>query len=207
MSQDSISIHSTAQVSDQASIGSGTRIWNNSQVREGVRIGDDCILGKDVYVDFGVQIGDKVKIQNGTYIYHGAIIESGVFIGPGVIFTNDKNPRAINPDGSLKGNDDWDVGKIRICYGASLGAGSIILPDVIIGKFALTGAGAVVTQDVAEHALVVGNPARQIGYVCKCATRLLQQGRWTYICPKCGDEYDFALPRIPSPAQQREVAP
>lgn len=194
MPQKSFSIHETAQVSDKATIGPGTHIWNHSQVREGVFIGTDCILGKDVYVDFDVEIGDNVKIQNGSYIYHGATIESGVFVGPGVILTNDKKPRAINPDGSLKGNDDWNVGKIRVCYGASLGAGAIILPNVTIGRFALIGAGAVVTRDVAEHALVAGNPARQLGYVCRCATRLVDYGNGHYTCPECGEEYQFAPP-------------
>lgn len=206
MSQNSFLIHATAQVSDQATIGPGTQIWNHSQVREGVQIGENCILGKDVYVDFGVEVGDNVKIQNGAYIYHGATIESGVFIGPGVIFTNDKKPRAINPDGSLKGNDDWEVGKIKICHGASLGAGSIILPNVTIGRFALIGAGAVVTHDVADHALVAGNPARQVGYVCRCATRLTDYGNGHFVCPECGEEYHFALPMSGSPARKAEVA-
>jgi len=206
MSQNSFLIHATAQVSDKATIGPGTQIWNHTQVREDVHIGDTCILGKDVYVDFGVEIGDNVKIQNGAYIYHGATIESGVFIGPGVIFTNDKKPRAINPDGSLKGNDDWEVGKIKVCHGASLGAGSIILPNVTIGRFALVGAGAVVTHDVADHALVAGNPARQVGYVCRCATRLTDYGNGHFVCPECGEEYNFALPTSSSQVRKAEVA-
>jgi UDP-2-acetamido-3-amino-2,3-dideoxy-glucuronate N-acetyltransferase len=184
-------VHPTAQVSEHAIIGPGTRIWNNCQIRENVRIGQKCILGKDVYVDFDVEIGDNVKIQNGVLIYHGTFIESGVFIGPGVIFTNDKKPRAINSDGTLKGNDDWEVGEIRVRYGASVGAGSVILPNVMIGKFALVGAGSVVTHDVVEQALVVGNPARQVGYVCRCATRLISRGSGLFSCPECGEEYLF----------------
>jgi len=186
-----VKIHHTAEVSDLAQIGEGVRIWNHCQVREDARIGSGTILGKDSYVDFGVQIGENVKIQNGAYIYHGTTIESGVFVGPGVIFTNDKRPRAINPDGSLKGNDDWDVGKILIRYGASIGAGTVILPGITIGRFALIGAGAVVTRDVPDHALVIGNPARQVGYVCKCATKLSAEGTSQYICPACGDRYSF----------------
>lgn len=184
-------IHPTADVSDMAQIGEGVRIWNHCQVREDAQIGSGSILGKDSYVDFGVQIGDNVKIQNGAYIYHGTTIESGVFVGPGVIFTNDKKPRAITPDGSLKGNDDWDLGKTLIRYGASIGAGAIILPDLTIGRFALVGAGAVVTRDVPDHALVIGNPARQAGYVCKCATKLIEEGAGKYLCPACGDRYSF----------------
>jgi acetyltransferase-like isoleucine patch superfamily enzyme len=169
------SIHSTAEVSPKAQIGSGTRIWHFVQIREGVTIGQNCIIGKDVYVDFDVKIGDNVKIQNSALIYHGATLESGVFIGPQVCLTNDRLPRAINSDGQLKGNDDWVVGPILIKYGASIGAGSTILPDVTIGRFALVGAGSVVTRDVPDHGLVVGNPARLVGYVCHCGRKMEQQ--------------------------------
>lgn len=184
-------IHPTAEVSKQTNIGPGTFIWNNCQVRENVSIGRGSILGKDVYVDFDVQIGDHVKIQNGAYIYHGTKIESGVFIGPGVIFTNDKRPRAINPDGTIKASTDWEVSPIRVCYGASIGAGTIILPNVTIGKFAMVGAGSVVTHSVADHALVIGNPARQVGYVCKCGEKLIREGLAGFACPSCGGKYQF----------------
>ena len=192
MHPSSVRIHSTATVSDQAKIGAKTLIWNQCQVREDVSIGQNCILGKDVYVDFGVQIGDNVKVQNGSYLYHGTTIEGGVFVGPGVIFTNDKKPRAINPDGSIKGNDDWEVGETCVMYGASIGAGSVILPGITVGRFALVGAGSVVTHDVPDHGLVIGNPARQVGFVCKCATRLLMTDETgTYYCPACGEKYQF----------------
>jgi acetyltransferase-like isoleucine patch superfamily enzyme len=191
MSTSAFTIHPTASVSDAVSIGDGTRIWNQAQVRENVSIGSDCIIGKDVYIDFSVQIGDRVKIQNGALVYHGTTIETGVFIGPGVIFTNDRKPRAINPDGTLKGNDDWEVGEIRVCYGASVGAGAVILPGVMIGTFSLVGAGAVVTRDVPAYGLVVGNPARHVGYVCKCATKLIDDGNGHYHCPACSEQYEF----------------
>jgi UDP-2-acetamido-3-amino-2,3-dideoxy-glucuronate N-acetyltransferase len=174
-----------------ATIGSGTRIWHYCQVRENVRIGCECVLGKDVYIDFNVEIGDRVKIQNGAYIYHGTTIESGVFVGPRVIFTNDKWPSSINPDGTLKGNNDWEVGEIRVCYGASIGAGAIILPHVTIGRFALVGAGAVVTRDVPDHALVVGNPARLVSYGCRCNTKLVAGDASHFYCPACGTQYQF----------------
>lgn len=191
MSAISVRIHPSAEVSPLANIATGTSIWNNAQIRENVSIGSRSIIGKDVYIDFGVQIGDNVKIQNGAYIFHGATIESGVFIGPGAIFTNDKRPRAINPDGSLKSNDDWEVGPIRVCYGASIGAGAVILPNVTIGQFALVGAGAVVTRDVANQSLVAGNPARLVGYVCKCATKLTRTNADEYFCPACNLYYSF----------------
>jgi acetyltransferase-like isoleucine patch superfamily enzyme len=185
MEQTAPLIHPTAEISRLASIGSGTFIWNNCQVREYASIGSESILGKDVYVDFNVKIGDHVKIQNGVLIYHGTLIESGVFVGPGVIFTNDKQPRAINPDGSLKSSSDWEVGSIHVCYGASIGAGAIILPNITIGQYAMIGAGSVVTRDVPDHALVIGNPARQIGYVCKCGRKLSNPRASEFSCPEC----------------------
>jgi acetyltransferase-like isoleucine patch superfamily enzyme len=165
-------IHSTAEVSPQAIIGEGTRVWHQAQVREGARIGRNCIVGKGAYVDLDVVIGDNVKIQNGCFVYRGATLEDGSFLGPGVILTNDKAPRAINPDGSLKTVDDWEAGKILVKRGASLGAGSVVLPDVVIGVFSMVGAGAVVTKDVPSYGLVVGNPARLVGYVCACGARV-----------------------------------
>ena len=184
-------IHPTAEISDGATIGSGTAIWHYCQIREGVEIGQNCILGKGVYIDFDVRIGDNVKIQNGASIFHGTTIESGVFVGPGAIFTNDRSPRAINPDGILKGNDDWEVGPILVRYGASIGTGAIILPDVTIGRFALVGAGAIVTRHVSDHALVYGNPARPRGYVCRCATKLIETNSRIFQCPKCHQSYQF----------------
>src|SRR5437588_11722643 len=113
-------IHPTAEVSPRAKLGSGSKVWHQAQVREDAVLGRNCILGKGVYIDFGVQIGDNVKIQNQASVYHGVTLENGVFVGPHVIFTNDKLPRAINPDGSLKSDDDWDLGRILVKEGASL---------------------------------------------------------------------------------------
>ena len=135
MTNENTVIHPTAEVSQKAKLGEGTRVWHLVQIREGVTIGKNCIIGKDVYIDFDVTIGDNVKIQNSALLYHGATIEDGVFIGPQVCLTNDRMPRAITSDGRLKGNDDWVVGPILVKYGASLGAGSLILPDVTIGRW------------------------------------------------------------------------
>jgi UDP-2-acetamido-3-amino-2,3-dideoxy-glucuronate N-acetyltransferase len=157
--------HSSAEVSDKAQIGQDTKIWHLCQIRENTKIGHNCIFGKNVYVDFDVVIGDNVKVQNNSSLFHGATIEDGVFIGPHVILTNDKNPRAINADGSVKSDDDWEVGKILIKKGASIGARSVILPNVTIGEFAMIGAGSVVTKDVPDFGLVYGNPAKLHGYV------------------------------------------
>ena len=188
-------IHATAEVSPKAQIGEATQIWHHAQVREGAKIGRSCIIGKNVYIDFGVIIGDNVKIQNNASIYHGATVEDGVFIGPHACLTNDKIPRAITPGGELKSSADWVVGKILVKYGASIGAGAVILPDVTIGRFAMVGAGAVVTRDVPDYGLVVGNPARLVGYVCRCGRRLRPQAtvdpKVVMICDNCNERYEF----------------
>ena len=189
--RENVRIHPTAEVYSSVVIGAGSSIWNQCQVREGVQIGQNCILGKDVYVDFGVKLGDNVKVQNGALLYHGLTIESGVFIGPGVIFTNDKRPRAINPDGSLKTDADWVVGETTVHYGASIGAGAVILPGLAVGEFAMVGAGALVARDVPAHGLVLGNPARLIGYVCKCGEKLTKLETYDYFCPTCNLNYSF----------------
>lgn len=190
-----IRIHPTAEVSPRAIVGDGAQIWNQVQVREDAHIGRNCILGKGVYIDFGVSIGDNCKLQNGAFVYHGTTLEDGVFVGPGALLTNDKLPRAINPDGSLKLAEDWAVGKILVRRGASLGAGCIILPGVVIGEFAMVAAGAVVTRNVLDQALAVGTPARQIGYVCFCGHRLtpvaVLEGADQYRCNVCRRQFEL----------------
>jgi acetyltransferase-like isoleucine patch superfamily enzyme len=182
-----IRIHPTAEVSSDATIGAGSSIWHQAQVRPGARIGQDCILGKGVYIDTGVIIGDRVKIQNYVSVYHGVEIESGVFVGPHVCFTNDLRPRAVNPDGSLKSSDDWTLTPTRICEGASLGANATIVCGVTVGRWALVGAGSVVTRDVPDYGLVYGNPARLQGYVCMCGARLgLPHPGQPLVCTACG---------------------
>jgi UDP-2-acetamido-3-amino-2,3-dideoxy-glucuronate N-acetyltransferase len=178
-------IHPTAQVHPRARIGENVKVWSWVQIREDAQIGDNTIISKGVYVDFGVRIGSNVKIQNNVSVYNGVTIEDGVFVGPHVCFTNDKVPRAINPDGSLKEASDWQVTPIRIGYGASLGANSTIVPGVTVGRFAMVGAGAVVTRNVPDHGLVVGNPARLVGYVCSCGQRLESRENQRYLCPVC----------------------
>src|SRR2546428_9573289 len=121
-------VHPTADVAADAKIGTGTRVWNQAQIREGAVIGSECVVGKGAYVDRGVRIGDRCKLQNGVSVYHGFELEDGVFLGPGVMLLNDQLPRAITPDGSLKSDADWVVAQGRICRGASIGGGAGCVP-------------------------------------------------------------------------------
>lgn len=173
----SIYIHPTAEVSNQAKIGDGTKIWNLAQVREDCEIGEQCIISKNVYVDAKAKIGNRVKIQNNVNVYHGVTIEDDVFLGPSMTFTNDMFPRAFN--------SDWKITNTLVKKGASIGANATIVCGNTIGEYALVGSGSVVTKDVSNHALVVGNPARQIGWVCKCGFKLDAEFR----CAECGNEY------------------
>jgi acetyltransferase-like isoleucine patch superfamily enzyme len=184
-------IHPTADVSPEACIGAGTRIWHQAQVREGVHLGCSCIVGKGVYLDFNVRIGDNVKIQNYALVYHGATLEDGVFIGPHACLTNDKGPRAITPAGVLQTDDDWQVGPVVVRYGASVGGGAVVLPSVTVGCWAMVGAGAVVTRDVPDFGLVVGQPARLVGYACRCGRRLIREPGGGFRCAACQARYDL----------------
>lgn len=185
-----IYIHPTAEVSTEAAIGDGTRIWHHAQIREGVYIGRHCVIGKGVYIDAHVRIGDYVKIQNYAVIYRGVVIEDGAFIGPHVCFTNDLWPRSIRPDGSPKASGDWNVVETRIGRGASIGANATIRCGVTVGEWAMIGAGSVVTRDVPPYGLVCGNPARLRGFVCPCGARLKEtketDGGVDAACPACG---------------------
>ncbi len=188
-----VTVHPTAEVDPSAVLGEGTRVWHQAQIRENASLGANCVVGKDAYIDHDVRIGDGVKIQNGALIYYKAILEDGVFIGPNVCLTNDRYPRAISPDGQPKSNEAWDAGSILVRYGASIGAGAIVLPDVTIGRWALVAAGAIVSRDVPEQTLVAGCPAKPLGYVCKCGRRLKLEGQ-LWRCYHCNDTY--ALPPL-----------
>lgn len=188
-------IHPTAIVEDGVTIGKGTKIWHFAQVRGGTVLGENCIIGNSAFVDSDSQIGNNVKIQNHAIVYHQALISDGVFIGPNVCFTNDKQPRAINPDETIKGADDWEVSTIKIGKGAAIGGHSTITPGVTIGEWAMSGSGSVITKDVPDHALVFGNPARVRGFVCRCGKKLnkiIQKDdkKITFQCT-CGEEVNI----------------
>ncbi|MBV9121167.1 MAG: N-acetyltransferase [Chloroflexi bacterium] len=183
-------MHPSADVADDAEIGPGTQIWQQVQIREGAVIGRECILGKGVYIDSGVRLGNQCKLQNGVWVYKGFNLEDGVFLGPGVMLLNDKNPRAINPDGSLKSEADWIVSQGLVRHGAALGGGCVVLPGVTVGRWALAGSGSVVTRDVPDHGIVYGNPARLQGYACVCAHKL-EQTEDGYSCTACGRSFQL----------------
>ena len=167
-------IHPSAHVSDASKIGEGTKVWINVQIREDVEIGTDCIISKDVYIDHAVKIGNRCKIQNSVSIYNGVTIEDDVFVGPNVAFTNDKVPRAFNTE--------WKVTPTLVQRGSSLGANATVVCGIVIGHYAMVAAGSVVTKTVPSHALMMGNPAKIVGYVCRCGHRLDDYS----ICKACG---------------------
>lgn len=188
-------IHPSAEVSPDAKIGEKTVIWNEAQVRGGAVVGAECIIGKGVYIDRDVVVGNKVKVQNRASLYRGVTVEDGAFIGPHVAFTNDRYPRSITPDGRLRTDDDWEPEPTLVRYGASIGAGSVILLGVTIGRWAMVGAGSLVTHDVPDHALVKGSPARVTGYVCCCGRPLRYDAACAHwLCDACGAFFDLSAP-------------
>ena len=164
---DDVIIHPSASVDPRAEIGAGSRIWINVQIRENAKIGSGCILSKDVYIDHAVTIGDRCKVQNSVSVYNGVTIGDDVFVGPNACFTNDKVPRANNVD--------WSVTPTFVKSGASIGANATIVCGITIGEFAMVAAGSVVTKDVAPYSLVMGNPARHVGFVDAAGNRVEKQ--------------------------------
>ena len=182
-------VHTTADVADSAQLGEGSKIWHYAQVREDARLGANCIVGRGAYIGTGVELGDNCKVQNYALVYEPAKLANGVFIGPAVVLTNDHFPRAINPDGSIKDASDWDAVGVTIEEGASIGASATCVAPITIGAWALVGSGSVVIKDVPAHAIVVGSPARQVGWVGKAGQPLAPIGDGRYRCPVTGATY------------------
>lgn len=184
-------IHPTAEVAPDVDVDPSTFVWQLAHVRESVRIGRDVVIGRGAYVGPGVSIGDRVKIQNYALIYEPAVVADGVFIGPAVVFTNDRYPRAVNPDGSKKSAADWVPVGVNVLSGASIGARAVCVAPVTIGRWSLVAAGSVVTADVADYAVVAGSPARRIGWVGPAGEPLVavEDSPDTYACPRTGARF------------------
>ena len=178
-----------AVVERGAIVGEGTVIWPGTVVRSGAKIGENCVVGRLVYVDSGVSIGDNCKIQDAARLYGPSAIGDGVFIGPNVLIINDRNPRAVSPDGSIVARGSWNRQGADVGTGASIGAGAIVQSGVFIGKWAMIGAGAVVAGDVEPYALVVGIPAQRLGWVGEAGHRLISESDGLWRCPVSGNAY------------------
>jgi UDP-2-acetamido-3-amino-2,3-dideoxy-glucuronate N-acetyltransferase len=185
---DSVYIHPKAIVESEK-IGDGTRIWAFAHVMKDVVIGKNCNVGEHCFLETGATVGSNVTIKNGNMIWEGVTLEDGTFIGPGVFFTNDLYPRSPRlPQAHARYQGKGWLVRTVVQYGASIGAGAVVVAGITVGSFAMIGAGAVVTKDVSPHALVVGTPARVIGWVCQCGHRLAL-GRGEARCSECGTEY------------------
>lgn len=174
-------VHASAYVDDGAVVGRGTKIWHFCHVLPGAVIGERCNIGQNCVIMPGTRLGNNVKLQNNVSVYEGVELEDDVFCGPSMVFTNVSTPRShVNRRGEYE--------RTLVKQGASIGANATVVCGATLGRFCFVGAGAVVTRDVKDHALVVGNPARQIGWMCACGERLtLEQGTGT--CRRCGNRY------------------
>ncbi len=182
-------VASSADVDDRASIGAGTSVWHLAQIREHASLGRGCVIGRGAYVGPGVQLGDHVKVQNYALVYEPSRLADGVFIGPAAVLTNDQFPRSVTPTGRLKSADDWHMVGVHVGEGASIGARAVCVAPVRIGRWALIGAGAVVTTDVPDFGLVVGVPARRVRWVGRAGVPLSDKGAGVFVCPVTGAEY------------------
>ena len=184
-----VRIAGSADVDARAEIGGGSSVWHLAQVREDAVLGRDCVIGRGAYIGTGVRLGDNVKVQNYALVYEPAQVGDGAFIGPAVVFTNDHRPRSVDPDGKQKRAGDWHPVGVTVGEGASVGARAVCVAPVRIGRWAMVGAGAVVTVDVPDFALVVGVPARRIGWIGRAGERLEPQSPGLWRCPATGELY------------------
>src|SRR4051812_31390839 len=182
-------IQGSADIDATARIGAVTSVWHLAQVRENAVVGESCVIGRGAYIGPGVIVGDRCKIQNHALVYEPAFVERGAFIGPAVVFTNDYFPRAVLADGTVKSADDWEPVGVHVGEGASIGARAVCVAPVSVGRWAMVAAGAVVTRDVPDFALVAGVPARRIRWVGHEGVPLERIAGGTYRCPTSGRRY------------------
>jgi UDP-2-acetamido-3-amino-2,3-dideoxy-glucuronate N-acetyltransferase len=179
----------SADVSERATVGEGSSVWHLAQVREDAVLGRECVVGRGAYIGTGVRLGNFCKVQNYALVYEPAELGDGVFIGPAVILTNDQYPRAVNPDGTRKSAADWDAVGVTVREGASIGARAVCVAPVTVGRWASVAAGSVVTRDVPAYGLVVGVPARRVGWVGRAGVPL-ERDDTGWRCPVTGDRFE-----------------
>jgi UDP-2-acetamido-3-amino-2,3-dideoxy-glucuronate N-acetyltransferase len=194
MSEKSHFVHESSYVDEPSTIGEGSKIWHFSHILKGVTVGKRCNIGQNVVIGPNVKVGDNVKIQNNVSVYEGVELEDNVFCGPSMVFTNVFNPRS-----EVVRKDEYR--KTLVKTGASIGANATVVCGSTIGEYAFVGAGSVVTRDVAPYALVMGNPARRTGWMCRCGEKLPKASVGdTATCAPCGRSYAVAADRITSKA-------
>lgn len=182
-------VMASADVDELAQVGEGSSVWHLAQVREDAVIGENCVIGRGAYIGTGVRLGDGCKIQNYALVYEPAVLEAGVFVGPAAVLTNDTYPRAVNPDLTPKSASDWEPVGVIVREGAAVGARAVCVAPVTVGRWATVAAGAVVTSDVPDFALVAGVPARRIRWVGRVGTPLEHVDGQGWRCPTTGMTY------------------